>query len=66
MNPTFLLIILASVCTMAAGIAFTVHRLQHAPEGYEDQDGFHFGRLPEGTASTAAIHFVACDHSEAA
>ena len=66
MNSAFLLLLVVSLSTVAAGIAFALVRMHNAPEGYEDQDGFHFGRQPVPTPVLRSNHFSEQSHVEAA
>jgi hypothetical protein len=40
------LAIIASVVLLVAGVAALLHAVKHAPEGYEDELGFHEGVEP--------------------
>lgn len=43
---TVLILIIAPLGTLVSGLLLLWHQARRAPLGYEDGEGFHFGRSP--------------------
>jgi hypothetical protein len=53
-------IVLALTVLLLGSAFFVAEAVRRAPEGYEDRDGFHFGRAPSTSlgAASSDVEFV--------
>jgi len=66
MTSTFLFLLVATISMSALGLALAFRRMHDAPEGYEDQDGFHYGCPPARLIAARQGEFADHAHVEAA
>ena len=60
MNNALLFISIAVLASMIVGGVLMVLGLRSAPQGFEDENGFHCGPLPTSAVSTAGDDFAVC------
>jgi hypothetical protein len=44
-----IIVVLLGIAAMVGGALIALFASRRAPDGFEDQDGFHVGRLPPAT-----------------
>ncbi|HTO03785.1 MAG TPA: hypothetical protein VL069_08795 [Opitutus sp.] len=66
MNLALLLIAAAVLGSLSIGGVLMVLGLRNAPEGYEDENGFHCGKPIEALIPVVATDFDACLEEEMA
>ena len=66
MNLALLLIAAAVLGSLSLGGVLMVFGLRNAPEGYEDENGFHSGKPVEALIPVASPDFAACLEEEMA
>ena len=59
MNIALLLLSVALLGSLSLGGVMMVLGLRNAPDGYEDENGFHYGQ-PEGLVPVASTDFGTC------
>ena len=66
MNFALFLIAAAVLGSLSLGGVLMVFGLRNAPEGYEDENGFHTGQPVEALIPVASTDFAACLEEEMA
>ncbi len=66
MNFALLLISVAVLVSLSVGGVMMVLGLRNAPDGYEDENGFHYGQPAEALVPVAATDFDTCLEHEMA
>jgi hypothetical protein len=61
MNFALLLISVAVLGSLSLGGVMMVLGLRNAPDGYEDENGFHCGKPAEALAPVTSNTFAACE-----
>lgn len=64
MTSALLFLSVALLACLGVGGVLMVVGLRHAPEGFEDENGFHCGQAPENLVPVAADDFAACLEKE--
>jgi hypothetical protein len=66
MNLALLVIAVAVIASLSVGGVMMILGLRNAPEGYEDENGFHCGKPLEALVPVATNDFAACLEEEMA
>jgi hypothetical protein len=66
MNLALLIISVAVLGSLSLGGVMMVLGLRNAPDGYEDENGFHYGQPAEGLVPVASTDFAECLEEEMA
>jgi hypothetical protein len=64
MNLALILLSVAVLGSVGVGGVMMIFGLRNAPEGYEDENGFHCGQPVEALVPNAAPDFAACLEEE--
>jgi hypothetical protein len=59
-----LVISMALLGVLSLGGVMMVLGLRNAPDGYEDENGFHYGQPAEGLVPVASTDFATCLENE--
>lgn len=64
MNSIALTFLLSLVTVSSVGVLLAIKNLRSAPEGFEDDAGFHYGRFAQETMSADGHQVLAEVHAE--